>query len=667
MKDKLNIFFKLQSQIYRIILYLLSVFIIIYIIPKKGKFQYDFKEGKPWEYETLISPFDFLIQKSESEINFEKFLISKNATKYFNKNLNVSDSIISIVNTKLNDSFPNLFQQTKEILNKIYEPGLVNYSIELEADSVFLISKINKSKIRYDELNKTNDYKIDSIIYNSLEDSFQLHAFLRDILIADVVFDKETTNSNLNKLLNQISHTKGLVTNGVRIISRGEIVDADKFGILNSLKMKFESQLWSKSNFNWITLGYSIIVGITLFFLLLFLKKNRISIYLNNTKITFVFLIILIFISITIAVFKYQPDYIYVVPLCSIPLLLRAFFDSRLGLFVHVLTLLILGFIVPNNFEFLFLHTIAGIITILTPSDLYQRANLFVSVSIITSVYILSYFSISIIANGDISYIDLNIPLLFIFNGLATLFVHPLIYIFEKIFGLVSDVSLLELTNTNSKLLKELSEKAPGTFYHSLAVSNLAEAVATQISANVMLVRVGALYHDIGKMNNPNYFIENQSNSFNPHNELEPLESSNIIKDHISNGIEIAKRNRLPDRVIDFIRTHHGTSMIKFFYDKAIKSKVDSNESDFRYSGPKPFSKETAIVMMADSIEAASKSIKEPNVKLIENFVDKIINTQIEDNQFENCNITLKELNLTKKILKEKLNNIYHLRVEYPD
>lgn len=667
MKDKLNIFFKLQSQIYRIILYLLSVFIIIYIIPKKGKFQYDFKEGKPWKYETLISPFDFLIQKSESEINFEKFLISKNATKYFNKNLNVSDSIISIVNTKLNDSFPNLFQQTKEILNKIYEPGLVNYSIELEADSVFLISKINKSKIRYDELNKTNDYKIDSIIYNSLEDSFQLHAFLRDILIADVVFDKETTNSNLNKLLNQISHTKGLVTNGVRIISRGEIVDADKFGILNSLKMKFESQLWSKSNFNWITLGYSIIVGITLFFLLLFLKKNRISIYLNNTKITFIFLIILIFISITIAVFKYQPDYIYVVPLCSIPLLLRAFFDSRLGLFVHVLTLLILGFIVPNNFEFLFLHTIAGIITILTPSDLYQRANLFVSVSIITSVYILSYFSISIIANGDISYIDLNIPLLFIFNGLATLFVHPLIYIFEKIFGLVSDVSLLELTNTNSKLLKELSEKAPGTFYHSLAVSNLAEAVATQISANVMLVRVGALYHDIGKMNNPNYFIENQSNSFNPHNELEPLESSNIIKDHISNGIEIAKRNRLPDRVIDFIRTHHGTSMIKFFYDKAIKSKVDSNESDFRYSGPKPFSKETAIVMMTDSIEAASKSIKEPNVKLIENFVDKIINTQIEDNQFENCNITLEELNFTKKILKEKLNNIYHLRVEYPD
>ena len=415
------------------------------------------------------------------------------------------------------------------------------------------------------------------------------------------------------------------------------------------------------------TLGYSIIVGTILFFLLLFLKKNRLDIYLDNTKITFVFLIILIFVVITVSVYKLQPKYIYVVPLCSIPLLIRAFFDSRLGLFVHLLTLLILGFIVTNSFEFLLLHTIAGIITILTPSDLYQRANLFISVSIITSIYIISYFSISIINNGDIQDISLSIPLLFIFNGLATLFVHPLIYIFEKIFGLVSDVSLLELTNTNSTLLKKLSEKAPGTFYHSLAVSNLAKAVATQISANVMLVRVGALYHDIGKMNNSNYFIENQSSSFNPHDELEPMESTIIIKDHIFNGIKIAKKNKLPDRVIDFIRTHHGTSMIRFFYDKALKSNSEPDESNYRYSGPKPFSKETAIVMMADSIEAASKSIKEPNVKLIELFVDKIINKQIEDNQFINSDITLKEIQLAKKILKEKLNNIYHLRVEYPD
>ena len=667
MKDKLNIFFKIQPQIYRIILFFLTVSFIVYIVPKKVKFQYDFEFDKPWKYETLISPFDFLIQKTESEIESEKLEISKNFKKYYIKVQGLSDSIISKISLQLKDSVPYLNEEATIRLNKFYDPGLINTLTDLNQDSIFLISNSEIKKIKLEQINQLSDLIFDSISYRNLKDSIVFNSIIKLNLNPDIIFDEITTERNRNYFLSQISKSKGLVNNGVLIISRGEIIDSNKLAILQSLKFKFESQIWSKSNYNLMTLGYSVIVGITLFFLLLFLKKNRLSIYLDNTKITFIFLIILMFISITISVNKFQPNYIYVVPLCSIPLLIRAFFDSRLGLFVHVLTLLILGFVVPNSFEFLFLHTITGIITILTPSDLYQRANLFISVSIITGIYILSYFSISIITSGDLQDVNLNIPLLFIFNGLATLFVHPLIYIFEKIFGLVSDVSLLELTNTNSSLLKELSEKSPGTFYHSLAVSNLAEAVATQISANVMLVRVGALYHDIGKMNNSNYFIENQTSSFNPHNELEPLESAVIIKNHIINGIEIAKRNRLPDRVIDFIRTHHGTSMIRFFYDKAVKLDPNSKELDYRYAGPKPFSKETAIVMMADSIEAASKSIKEPNIKLIDIFVDKIINKQIEDNQFINSDITLKEIQLSKKILKEKLNNIYHLRVEYPD
>ena len=667
MKDKLNIFFKIQPQIYRIILFFLTVSFIVYIVPKKVKFQYDFEFDKPWKYETLISPFDFLIQKTESEIESEKLEISKNFKKYYIKVQGLSDSIISKISLQLKDSVPYLNEEATIRLNKFYDPGLINTLTDLNQDSIFLISNSEIKKIKLEQINQLSDLIFDSISYRNLKDSIVFNSIIKLNLNPDIIFDEITTERNRNYFLSQISKSKGLVNNGVLIISRGEIIDSNKLAILQSLKFKFESQIWSKSNYNLMTLGYSVIVGITLFFLLLFLKKNRLSIYLDNTKITFIFLIILMFISITISVNKFQPNYIYVVPLCSIPLLIRAFFDSRLGLFVHILTLLILGFVVPNSFEFLFLHTITGIITILTPSDLYQRANLFISVSIITGIYILSYFSISIITSGDLQDVNINIPLLFIFNGLATLFVHPLIYIFEKIFGLVSDVSLLELTNTNSSLLKELSEKSPGTFYHSLAVSNLAEAVATQISANVMLVRVGALYHDIGKMNNSNYFIENQTSSFNPHNELEPLESAVIIKNHIINGIEIAKRNRLPDRVIDFIRTHHGTSMIRFFYDKAVKLDPNSKELDYRYAGPKPFSKETAIVMMADSIEAASKSIKEPNIKLIDIFVDKIINKQIEDNQFINSDITLKEIQLSKKILKEKLNNIYHLRVEYPD
>lgn len=667
MKDKLNIVFKLQSQIYKFILFLFSVALIVYLIPKNSKFQYEFEEGKPWKYETLLSPFDFSIKKSVTEIELEKLNISNQSVRYFKKSTITSDSIINSIVLNIKEKIPYLYDEGIKRLDKVYFPGLVSDFVNFNNDSVYITSSDSNFKTRFNELNKVDDFNFDSISYKTSTDSILFDSIIKFSLLPNLIFDELKTDLNKTSLLGKISFFKGFVNSGERIISRGEIVDSEKLSVLKSLKSKFESQIWSKSNYNWIIIGYSIIVGTILFFLLLFLRKNRLNIYLDNTKLTFIFLIILIFVTISIFVYKFQPFYIYVVPLCSIPLLIRAFFDSRLGLFVHVLTLLVLGFIVPDSFQFLFLHTIAGIITILTPSDLYQRANLFISVSIITGIYIISYFSITIIINGNISDVSLNIPLLFVFNGLATLFVHPLIYIFEKIFGLVSDVSLLELTNTNSPLLKDLSEKAPGTFYHSLAVSNLAEAVAVQISANVMLVRVGALYHDIGKMKNPNYFIENQSSSFNPHDELEAIESSNIIKNHISIGIELAKKNQLPDRVIDFIRTHHGTSIIRFFYDKEMKNNTKAIVSDFRYLGPKPFSKETAIVMMADSVEAASKSIKDPNVKLINDFVEKIIDKQIEDNQFIDSDITLKEIQIAKKIFKEKLNNIYHLRVEYPD
>jgi len=667
MKDKLNIVFKLQSQIYKFILFLFSVALIVYLIPKNSKFQYEFEEGKPWKYETLLSPFDFSIEKSVTEIELEKLNVSNQSIRYFKKSTITSDSIINSIVLNIKEKIPYLYDEVIQRLDKVYFPGLVSDFVNFNNDSVYITSSDSKFKTRFNELNKVDDFNFDSISYKTSTDSILFDSIIKFSLLPNLIFDELKTDLNKTSLLGKISFFKGFVNSGERIISRGEIVDSEKLSVLKSLKSKFESQIWSKSNYNWIIIGYSIIVGTILFFLLLFLRKNRLNIYLDNTKLTFIFLIILIFVTISTFVYKFQPFYIYVVPLCSIPLLIRAFFDSRLGLFVHVLTLLVLGFIVPDSFQFLFLHTIAGIITILTPSDLYQRANLFISVSIITGIYIISYFSITIIINGNISDVSLNIPLLFVFNGLATLFVHPLIYIFEKIFGLVSDVSLLELTNTNSPLLKDLSEKAPGTFYHSLAVSNLAEAVAVQISANVMLVRVGALYHDIGKMKNPNYFIENQSSSFNPHDELEAIESSNIIKNHISIGIELAKKNQLPDRVIDFIRTHHGTSIIRFFYDKEMKNNTKAIVSDFRYLGPKPFSKETAIVMMADSVEAASKSIKDPNVKLINDFVEKIIDKQIEDNQFIDSDITLKEIQIAKKIFKEKLNNIYHLRVEYPD
>ena len=348
------------------------------------------------------------------------------------------------------------------------------------------------------------------------------------------------------------------------------------------------------------------------------------------------------------------------------PLILKAFFDSRISFFVHTVTVLLLGFIVPNNFEYIFLNIIAGIVTILSVSDLYKRANLFIAVTQITVVYIAAYFSFFVIHEGSIDLIKIENFGFFILGGLGTLFVHPLIYIYEKLFGLVSDVSLLELTDTNSKLLKLLSEKAPGTFNHSLSVANLAEAAANEVNANSLLARVGALYHDIGKMNNPLYFSENQLTGKNPHNELTSKESVDIILNHVINGIEIARKYNIPDRVIDFIRTHHGTSLVYYFYEKDSKLEVKPNKEDYMYSGPKPFSKETAIVMMCDGVEAASKSLKNPDFNKINDFVNMIIGRQISSDQFINANITFKEIEIIKKVLINKLINIFHIRIEYP-
>ena len=436
---------------------------------------------------------------------------------------------------------------------------------------------------------------------------------------------------------------------------------------MNSLKSEYESELWAANNYYFILFGYSVLVALVLMMLLLFLKKYRKDIYDNNAKVTFIFFNILFMVFITTLVIKYNEAYVFVVPLCILPLILKTFFDARLGLFVHVLAVLILGFVVPNSFEYIFLQIITGIVTILTVSELYKRANLFISVGQITLIYIVGYFAFHIIHEGNLENIQWLVFGLFLLNGMITLFVQPLIYIYEKLFGLVSDVSLLELSDTNSKLLKELSNKAPGTFHHSLQVANLAEAAANEIGANAMLVRVGALYHDIGKMNNPTYFTENQITNVNPHDELEPIDSARIIIDHVIGGIELARKHNLPDRVIDFIRVHHGTTLVYYFYKKQQQLDENVNEQDFRYPGPIPFSKETAILMMADSIEAASKSLKNPTFLIIDEFVNKIIGGQMSANQFLNANITFKEIEAIKKVLKQKLTNIYHLRVEYPE
>lgn len=683
MKNIINKLLVNHSLIYKLFLYIATTILVVYLFPKGGQFKYEFQKGKPWEYENYYAPFDFAIQKTQDEIASEKKQISALSKQFYEYDETIVNQVKNEIDIKIEDALINaeinegeknkLRNLVDQIVNTIYEYGYLETTDVTNEFPVITLRKGNKSEeIDIDKLFKASEIlqfinlKVGSQPF-SQEENIVLNIIYEE-LKPNVTFDNDFTERVLQENLSKISYTKGLIAENERIIFKGDIVQGDKLKILNSLKSEFESQVWSKSNYNWIVSGYTILVALAFLMLFLFLRKYRQEIFENNTKVTFIFFNVVLIVLLITLIVKYDAKYIYIAPIVILPLVLKAFFDARLGLYTHVLTVLLLGFIVPNSFEFIFLQIIAGIVTILTISELHKRANLFISVMQITFVYYVAYFAFSIIQEGNAQNLDLEKFLYFTINGGATLFVLPLIYVFEKLFSLVSDESLKELSNTNSKLLRELSEKAPGTFQHSLQVANLAEACANEINANSMLVRTGALYHDIGKMTNPMYFTENQSTNVNPHNELTPKDSALIIVNHIIEGVELAKKNRIPDRIIDFIRTHHGTTLVYYFYKK--EEELIGAEPDkkyFQYPGPIPFSKETAILMMCDSVEAASKSIKEPTAQAFDKLVEKIVSKQMEDGQFMNADITFKELQIIKKVLKKKLKNIYHLRIEYPE
>ncbi len=684
MKSFLKSFYQHQDLLYKILLVITSAVLIVYALPKSGKFQYDIQKGFPWSYNNLYADDDFAIRKSEETIQEEKKALRDQAILYFTFN---DDKVATAKNelekkngqiipdtilNSLGSSERQLQNFTSGLLNSIYEYGVLDQDYSFNGERLIYLQKGNKAtQITLSQLRTTSQVSqfLENKIINSsyASQKGKLLKVLYEIITPNVSFNSDLTEAAIEDGLSKISLTRGVVAKGSRIVARGEIVEGETLQKLLSLKSQYESQDFSESTYNWILLGYIFLVMLALVMLVLFIKTYRYEVYMNNTKITFIFFNVVLMVLLTTLVVKFQPEFVYVVPLCILPLILKAFFDARLGLFTHVITILLLGFIVPDSFEYFFLQVIAGIVTILTVPELYKRANLFISVGQITFVYIVAYFAFHAIHEGSVDNLKWENFAMFGLAGLGTLFVQPLIYVYEKIFGLVSDVSLLELSDTNSKLLKKLADDAPGTFHHSLNVANLSEAAANEIGANAMLVRVGALYHDIGKMVNPTDFTENQATGVNSHEDLSPEESARIIVDHVINGIEIARKYKLPDRVIDFIRTHHGTSTVYYFYMKAKEIDETVDQADFSYPGPLPFSKETAILMMADSVEAASKSLKNPTSTLIDAFVEKIVKKQMDEGQFLNANITFKEIQQIKKVLKRKLNNIYHLRIEYPE
>ena len=697
-----NILIKIRDnheQIFRVSLFLLTLALIVYAFPRQAKFKYEFTKGKPWMHETIIAPFDFSILKSVEEIESEKDIINKQHAPIFNFNDAIfeikAEEFVNLFEDKwsldkkiqkdLKFTFSNIFKlksarnNTKKHdlvnfgfnkLQEIYSKGIIQQNLDNSHGSQVLLKKGSLAEKR--------DI-IDFYTINSAANEINLmdklsekeFAFIVPLLLAsleqNIIYDKIASDELLQSELNSINISQGLIIEGQIIVNKGEIVNADRYQKLLSLKEDFEGAEWNRTSYYLVLFGQIILVGISLLILFLFLRQYRLEIITNTTRISMILSLIVIMVLLSALILRINSAYLYILPFCISPIILKAFFDNRVALFAHLITILVIGFIAPNGFEFVFLQLIAGIISILTVLKMYKRAQLFISVGKVIGVYFLVYIALSVIHDASFSGIELSILAQFAISGALTLFAYPIIFLFEKIFSLVSDISLLELSDTNSPLLRRLSEEAPGTFQHSLQVANLAEMGALEIGANAMLTRAGAIYHDIGKLQNPMYFIENQSSNLNPHDEIEFDESAEIIISHVLDGIEIAKENNLPDELIDFIRTHHGTTTVQYFYKQFIADfpEEEVDIKDFTYPGPKPYSKETAILMMADSSEAAARSIKNPTAENIDALIEKIINKQISADQYVNADITFKEINQIKKLFKKKLVNIHHARIEY--
>ncbi len=689
-----------HDKVFRVFLFLLTLTTIVYFFPRQAKFKYEFTKGKPWMHETIVAPFDFSILKSVEDLKRETEIISlehlpvfKFDSDVFNFNIkqyvkNFEEKWFTEKKVKKDDNFTffNLFisdnkdRKSRKYdlalfgynkLKSIYEKGIIqlntNYNFKnkdllLKKGSVAEKFKINNFNSILDAANMINS------ISGLTDDEYK---FLIPLLLSsiehNIIYDKFTTETLLENELKNINPTQGLIVAGQIIVNKGELITNQRYQKLLSLKQEFEGKEWNKSTFYLVLLGQFILVAISLFILFLFIKQYKLQVLENTTKISMILIVIILMVLFSSLVLSFDKNYIYIIPYCIAPIILKAFFDTRIALFTHMIAILIIGFIVPNGFEFVFLQLISGIISILTVLKMYKRSQLFMSVTKIIAVYFAIYISLSITYNGSLHSMNISVLIQLAVSGALTLFAYPIIFLFEKIFSLVSDVSLLELSDTNSLLLRRLSDEAPGTFQHSLQVANLAEMGALEIGANALLTRAGAIYHDIGKLKNPIYFIENQSSALNPHDDIEFDESAEIIVQHVCDGIEIAKEHNLPDELIDFIRTHHGTTNVEYFYKQFLANfperEIDVNK--FYYPGPKPYSKETAILMMADSAEASSRSLKNPTAESIDELIETVINNQIQAEQFVNSDITFKEITQLKKLFKKKLVNIHHSRIEY--
>ena len=673
--------FSYKDLLYKCLIFVVTVSIISYFMPKEGKFNYDFELDTPWKYGLLQASFDFPIHKSEQQIQKEQDSLLVLYQPYFDVDKNVEKNMLLKLredyNQHLKHSLPSsdYIRHIERTLKHIYEKGVLSVQDAqlLSEDSIQTILLVDKNVATSQPVDRLYSVKG---AYEHLLNADTLHynkrilqaCNLDNYLTSNINYDLEKSEASLQELLSTVSPAKGVVQNGQKIVDRGEIIDQQTYDILNSLRHAWEKRSDTVQEIHLTFIGQTLLVSVLILCFMIFLELFRKEYYQRKRSVLLLFALIVFFPVILSIMVEENLSNVYVVPLAMIPIIIGIFLDSRTAFMAHTTIILICSIFLRYPHQFIILQMAAGMTAIYSLRELSQRSQLLRTALIVVISYTILYFAFELIQEDDLTKLNTRMYIYFVINGILLLFVYPLLFILEKTFGFTSNVTLVELSNINNKLLRQMSEVVPGTFQHSLQMANLAAEAANKIGANSQLVRTGALYHDIGKMVNPAFFTENQTN-VNPHKNLSYEQSAQVIINHITDGIKLAEKHQLPKVIKDFIRTHHGKGVAKYFYI-SYKNDHPDEEIDiekFSYPGPNPFTKEQAILMMADAVEAASRSLSEYTEESIGTLIEKIIDGQVSEGYFKECPITFKDIATVKALFKEKLKTVYHTRITYPE
>ena len=681
-KDFFNIIRHRYYGMAKAFAFIVATALVCWQMPRTGKFKYEYQLSKPWQHETLYAPFDFPIYKDYETLTAETDAASAKVKPIFVFNDDemtaARKTLLSTFETRWGDcdlaSREENLNELFALYDSIENRGIVAYDNATSSlapeDEVSVVRNKVMRTVRYGDLYTMNEAT--EAVATTLQhlgnpyDKKLLSELLNGALRQNVFYSADITKAETDKAVSAVSLTYGMVQKDELIVSEGEVVDEHTFNVLNSLQREYTSRSMSSDDSRRVLLSQLFLVGLVFALMGLYGNKLHKKVFAELKNIVLLLTLMLLIILPSYILVRYAPGLIYMMPVCLLAIMVGSFFNLRLAFSVQVFAVMLISLVVPNPFMFIFMQLVATVLTVFSMSSTrahhrFIQAALFVFVG-----YLLVYVAFTFLSTSEVDWYDV---LLLLLNALFTLLAQPLILMFERIFGVTTSLSLMELSNTNTPLLRELAATAPGTFQHSIQVANLCEEVLFEIGGDTLLARTGALYHDIGKMNNPMYFTENQHGAYSPHNDLSNQESAEIIISHVTDGIEMAHKAHVPERIIDFIRTHHGTRRTDYFYINEQKAHPDEviDPTPYTYHGPEPFSRETAVLMMCDSIEAASHSLKDPDEKKISDMVDNIINKQMEAGQFLNTDLTLHDIETCRKVLKKKLMNIYHVRIAYPE